>query len=76
MNMREAMELVKAGKAIHHLVMLDKDGEITENEDEMEQFREAVFSLEGELIIEACGRKPTQEELEYLEEHPELIERY
>lgn len=68
MDIEEAMELVKAGKATHHRVMLDKDGEITENEEEMVEFSEAVWSLEGELIVEVRGFKPTGVWKEIIEE--------
>jgi len=42
------MELVKAGKAVNHRVMFDKNGMITKDKKKMERFMEVVYSNEGE----------------------------
>jgi uncharacterized protein (DUF849 family) len=64
LDIDEAMELVKAGKAVHYKVMFDKNGKITKDEEKMERFMETVYSKDGHLIIEVSGYKPTEEELE------------
>jgi hypothetical protein len=75
MDIDEAMELVKAGKAVHYKVMFDKKGKITKDEKKMERFMETVYSKEGQLIVEVSGHKPTEEELEEHRKELEELER-
>lgn len=54
--------------------MLDKDSNFMDNKEEMATFREAVFSLEGELIVEVSGFKPGRRSR--IEINPGLMQGY
>lgn len=64
----ELMKMIERGEASIHEVFLDKDGNITENEEEWVEGRVAVFDNEGILLYEAFLRKPSKEELEWLKD--------